>query len=204
MSKYSTSEYKQLRAIVLGRVSTAVPTINGFRKGIDQSVKESSENLLKLDGKIDSINTIVNGANEDIFQEIVWSKGAFAIIPSTDPDGKVENYLSVQKIWNSGKIDISIYDYVVLTGLLNGSPISTQSKQYPGISIFGNGKFIKEIRNANGKNTIYLSDFKQYDKVELVLNGKSTTDDILLHYTNLRQLSIRKVLEKEQLILLKE
>ena len=178
LSKYSTSEYKQLRAIVLGRVSNAVPTINGFRKGIDQSVKESSENLLKLDGKIDSINTIVNGANEDIFQEIVWSKGAFAIIPSTDPDGKVENYSSVQKIWNSGKIDISIYDYVVLTGLLNGSPISTQSKQYPGISIFGNGKFIKGIRIANGKNTIYLSDFKQYDKVELVLNGKSTTDDI--------------------------
>lgn len=108
LSKYSTSEYKQLRAIVLGRVSTAVPTINGFRKGIDQSVKESSENLLKLDGKIDSINTIVNGANEDIFQEIVWSKGAFAIIPSTDPDGKVENYLSVQKFGTQGNRYIDI------------------------------------------------------------------------------------------------
>jgi hypothetical protein len=60
----------------------------------------------------------------------------------------------------SNKIDISGYDKIVLSGLWNGGPSSTNESVYPTLSIFGNGEPIKFVQIEIGASyTMYRADY---------------------------------------------
>lgn len=157
--------------------------IISVKKDAEFSITASSEGLLPqietLEEKVGDLTNLkvkVDGIDKDIFSELQWTKGTWNI-NEEHPNGYNRGYLSVHKIWHTDKIDISYYEYITCRELLNGQPLSTSTDYVPGISIYGDGNFVDQIQGANGINTIYRSDYAQYEKLEAIFQCKSTSDD---------------------------
>jgi hypothetical protein len=146
----------------------------------------------RIDGKISDIELTISGVmNKNIYGALPWIK-AWWVVNESNPNGGQHTYNSVQKVWYC-RTDISIYDSVQCTGLFNGISVSTNTVVYNGINIYGDGNLIASIRNASGINTIYRSDYSQYEKLELVLQCKSTSDDELVSVYENSSVIVNKV-----------
>lgn len=173
------SEYREhlnLRAIVLCSKQNTI-TLRAIASGIDNSIKDMQEKISGNTKDILSITTKINGINENIFPEVFANlKNGWWNINTEYPNGHLANYNSIQRTKCTDKIDITSYESVVLKGLFNGVPLSTQTSRYEACVIYGDDEIVDYVRNITTKSVnIFLSDYKQYKKVEIVLNIKLNT-----------------------------
>lgn len=176
--------YSSLELIVQGKSSSdeefiseyeetyVLVTQQGFIKKTTDSLNELTEKTDKISNDLESLKETVEF---DIFDSIVWNKARWEITEEF-PNGHEISYLSVSKVWYA-RLDISDYDLVTCKGLLNGSPISTAQSGINGINIYGDGNLLSYIRNAEDTYRIYRNDYKEYSRLELVVQGKSTSDN---------------------------
>ena len=165
-----------LRAIILCAKANTI-TLKGISTGITNSIDGIDERVSNNTNSIDSINVRINGVDENIFPELFNNllNGWWAI--DTDhPNGYLMNYNSTQRSKCTDKIDITYYESVTLKGLFNGVPLSNATRRYEACAIYGDGNYIGHIRNISTEaSNIFLSDYSQYSKVEIVLNIKLNT-----------------------------
>lgn len=127
------------------------------------------QKLSELGSKVSSItNDLHGGIDIDITNTIIWSKGVWNY-----EENNVFGADFIKQTYRcSNKIDISAYDEVKLSGLLNGSPMSASGSTVPTITFFGNGEPIGWKMYQNGEAfEINHFDYKDYDKLEIVLNA---------------------------------
>jgi hypothetical protein len=171
LTPYKT--HLNLRAIILCAKANTI-TLKGISTGIANGIDNINKKVSKNTNSIDSINVRINGTNENIFSKLFanllngWWK-----IDTDHPNGFLNRYNSEQRTKCTDKIDITAYESVTLKGLFNGTPLSGQTYQYEACSIYGDGKYVGHIRNITTEaSNIFLSDYSQYSKVEIVLNIK--------------------------------
>lgn len=162
-----------LRAIILCAKANTI-TLKGISAGITNSIDDIDERVSNNTNSIDSINVRINGTDENIFSKLFANLlNGWWRIDTDHPNGFLYGYSSVQRIKCTDKIDITAYESVTLKGLFDGTPLSSQAHQYEACSIYGDGKYIGHIRNITTEaSNIFLSDYSQYSKVEIVLNIK--------------------------------
>lgn len=153
----------------------AYEVLDGLLKSNDNSSSGGDE-LAELEEKVEvntsdiaEINGVLNGAIDvDISDTLTWTNGCWHF--STNQGGGTP-YMQ-QTYRYSNKIDISGYDEVKLSGLWNGGSSSTKSSRYATITFFGNGEQIGWKDYQDGESFVVLrSDYKDYDKLEIVLNA---------------------------------
>ena len=165
-----------LRAIILCAKANTI-TLKGISTGIANSIDDIDERVSNSTNSIDSINVRINGVDENIFPELFNNLlNGWWIIDTDHPNGHLVNYSSTQRSKCTDKIDITYYESVTLKGLFNGVPLSNTTRQYEACAIYGDGNYIGHIRNISTEaSNIFLSDYSQYSKVEIVLNIKLNT-----------------------------
>jgi hypothetical protein len=180
-----------LRAIILCAKANTI-ALKGISTGITNSIDDIDERVSNNTNSIDSINVRINGTDENIFSKLFanllngWWK-----IDTNHPNGFLYGYNSVQRTKCTDKIDITAYESVTLKGLFNGIPLSTQASQYEACSIYGDGEYIGHIRNITTEaSNIFLRDYSQYSKVEIVniklnesLDGPEYDDNVVRVYS---------------------
>lgn len=171
LSKYR--EHLNLRAIVLCSKQNTI-TLRAIASGINNSIKDMQEEISGNTKDIRDVTVKIDGINENIFPEVFANlRNGWWNINTEYPNGHLVNYSSVQRTKCTDKIDITSYDSVVLKGLFNGIALSNQTSQYEACAIYGDGKYIGRIRNITTEaSNIFLSDYSQYSKIEIVLNIK--------------------------------
>lgn len=162
-----------LRAIILCAKANTI-TLKGISTGITNSIDDIDERVSNNTNSIDSINVRINGTDENIFSKLFANLlNGWWRIDTNHPNGFLYGYNSAQRTKCTDKIDITAYESVTLKGLFNGIPLSTQTYQSEACSIYGDGEYIGHIRNITTEaSNIFLSDYSQYSKVEIVLNIK--------------------------------
>lgn len=162
-----------LRAIILCAKANTI-TLKGISTGITNSIDDIDERVSNNTNSIDSINVRINGTDENIFPEVFANlRNGWWNINTEYPNGHLANYNSAQRTKCTDKIDITAYESVTLKGLFNGIPLSGQTSQYEACAIYGDGEYIGHIRNITTEaSNIFLSDYSQYSKIEIVLNIK--------------------------------
>lgn len=162
-----------LRAIILCAKANTI-TLKGISTGITNSIDDIDERVSNNTNSIDSINVRINGTDENIFSKLFANLlNGWWRIDTDHPNGFLYGYNSAQRAKCTDKIDITDYESVTLKGLFNGIPLSTQTSHYEACSIYGDGEYIGHIRNITTEaSNIFLSDYSQYSKVEIVLNIK--------------------------------
>ena len=165
-----------LRAIILCAKANTI-TLKGISTGITNSIDDIDERVSNNTNSIDSINVRINGVDENIFPELFNNLlNGWWVIDTDHPNGYLMNYNSTQRSKCTDKIDITYYESVTLKGLFNGVPLSNTTRQYEACAIYGDGNYIGHIRNISTEaSNIFLSDYSQYSKVEIVLNIKLNT-----------------------------
>ena len=154
-----------VRAIIYSTIASK----NEFDK-LSLGVNQNSSDIGKIYNLIEGVD------NKDIFSSFVWNKRRW-LTGTNQPNGKEQNYNSVQKLWSSNKFDISDYDTVTVKGLSNNISISNSADKLSSLVLYGNDNVIYELIDGTGPVTINTSDYSQYTKLELILQTKSTSDN---------------------------
>lgn len=170
------SAYKghvNLRAIILCAKADTI-NLRGVASGIINDMESMTGEISSHAQSISVINNRINGRDENIFLELFANlQDGWWCIDTENPNGYLRSYNTVQRTRCTDKIDITYYESVTLNGLFNGEKTSNNTRQYEACSIYGDGKYIDYVRNISTEpHTVYLSDYKQYGKVEIVLNIK--------------------------------
>lgn len=165
-----------LRAIILCAKANTI-TLKGISTAITNSIDDIDERVSNNTNSIDSINVRINGIDENNFSKLFANLlNGWWRIDTDHPNGFLYGYNSAQRTKCTDKIDITAYESVTLKGLFNGISLSNQTSQYEACSIYGDGEYIGHIRNISTEaSNIFLSDYSQYSKVEIVLNIKLNT-----------------------------
>jgi hypothetical protein len=154
-----------VRAIIYSTIASK----NEFDK-LSLDVNQNSSDIGKIYNLIEGVD------NKDIFSLFVWNKRRW-LTGTNQPNGKAQNYNSVQKLWSSNRLDISEYDTVTVKGLSNNISISNSANKLSSLVLYGNDNVIYELTDGTGPVTINTSDYSQYTKLELILQTKSTSDN---------------------------
>ena len=154
-----------VRAIIYSTIASK----NEFDK-LSLDVNQNSSDIGKIYNLIEGVD------NKDIFSSFVWNKRRW-LTGTNQPNGKEQNYNSVQKLWSSNKFDISDYDTVTVKGLSNNISISNSADKLSSLVLYGNDNVIYELIDGTGPVTINTSDYSRYTKLELILQTKSTSDN---------------------------
>ena len=168
-------QYPDLIAIIAVK-KDANFSITASSEGLLPQIEALKEEVSSSFGDLTNLKVKVDGIDKDILTDLQWGKG-FWRVTAEHPNGEKLNYSSVQKRWCTDKIDISSYEYVACTGLLNGSPVSTPTEKIPAVLIYGDGNLVDMIISALETNTIYRSDYAQYETLEAIFQCQSTSDD---------------------------
>lgn len=125
--------------------------------------------LSELGSEVDGLEGSLKGVVDlEISDTITWAKGCWHF---ENNQGEGSPFMK-ETYRYSNKIDISNYEEVKVSGLLNGGPSSTKDSTWPTITYFGDGNPIGWRMYQNGEAfTIYRSDYKDYNKLEIVLNA---------------------------------
>ena len=154
-----------VRAIIYSTIASK----NEFDK-LSLDVNQNSSDIGKIYNLIEGVD------NKDIFSSFVWNKRRW-LTGTNQPNGKAQNYNSVQKLWSSNRLDISEYDTVTVKGLSNNISISNSADKLSSLVLYGNDNVVYELTDGTGPVTINTSDYSQYTKLELILQTKSTSDN---------------------------
>ena len=150
-------------------IYSTIASKNEFDK-LSLDVNQNSSDIGKIYNLIEGVD------NKDIFSLFVWNKRRW-LTGTNQPNGKAQNYNSVQKLWSSNRLDISEYDTVTVKGLSNNISISNSADKLSSLVLYGNDNVIYELTDGTGPVTINTSDYSQYTKLELILQTKSTSDN---------------------------
>lgn len=150
-------------------IYSTIASKNEFDK-LSLDVDQNSSDIGKIYNLIEGVD------NKDIFSSFVWNKRRW-LTGTNQPNGKAQNYNSVQKLWSSNRLDISEYDTVTVKGLSNNISISNSADKLSSLVLYGNDNVIYELTDGTGPVTINTSDYSQYTKLELILQTKSTSDN---------------------------
>jgi hypothetical protein len=166
------SQYNKLEIVLNAYQSEAtyVPSIKVTKVGgLSNDVKDLKKESASVGETVSELKTSILGVdNVDIADTINWTNGCWHFESN---QGAGSPYMQ-QTYRYSNKIDISGYDEVKLSGLWNGGPSSTKDSNYPTITYFGDGNPIGWRQYKSGESfIIYRSDYKDYDKLEIVLNA---------------------------------
>ena len=154
-----------VRAIIYSTIASK----NEFDK-LSLDVNQNSSDIGKIYNLIEGVD------NKDIFSSFVWNKRRW-LTGTNQPNGKAQNYNSVQKLWSFNRLDISEYDTVTVKGLSNNISISNSADKLSSLVLYGNDNVVYELTDGTGPVTINTSDYSQYTKLELILQTKSTSDN---------------------------
>lgn len=150
-------------------IYSTIASKNEFDK-LSLDVNQNSSDIGKIYNLIEGVD------NKDIFSLFVWNKRRW-LTGTNQPNGKAQNYNSVQKLWSSNRLDISEYDTVTVKGLSNNISISNSADKLSSLVLYGNDNVVYELTDGTGPVTINTSDYSQYTKLELILQTKSTSDN---------------------------
>lgn len=150
-------------------IYSTIASKNEFDK-LSLDVDQNSSDIGKIYNLIEGVD------NKDIFSSFVWNKRRW-LTGTNQPNGKAQNYNSIQKLWSSNRLDISEYDTVTVKGLSNNISISNSADRLSSLVLYGNDNVIYELTDGTGPVTINTSDYSQYTKLELILQTKSTSDN---------------------------
>ena len=166
-------EHLNLRAIILCAKDGNI-TLRGISSGLISNMDNMNVEISNNSQSIVAINAKINGTDENIFSALFANlKNGWWRIDESHPNGYEHAYNSVQRTRCTDKIDITAYESVTLKGLFNGIPLSNLIVQYEACAIYGDDQYIGHIRNISTEaSNIFLADYKQYKKVEIVLNIK--------------------------------
>lgn len=145
----------------LNDVSIVITAGNKF--AYKRSLDKSNEN-------IETLNDIVVGCvNKEIISDAIWEKGLWSY--TNDKGGG--SYAELQTYRYSNKIDISLYDSVILSGLARIAHLSSSSDLKAAVAIYGDGQKVKmvECSESGAIVNIYRADYAQYGKLEIVVNA---------------------------------
>ena len=166
-------EHLNLRAIILCEKNGSI-MLRGISSGLISNMDNMNVEISNNSQSIVAINAKINGTDENIFSALFANlKNGWWRIDENHPNGYEHAYNSVQRTRCTDKIDITAYESVTLKGLFNGGPLSNLTAQYEACAIYGDDRYIGHIRNISTEaSNIFLSDYKQYKKVEIILNIK--------------------------------
>lgn len=150
-------------------IYSTIASKNEFDK-LSLDVDQNSSDIGKIYNLIEGVD------NKDIFSSFVWNKRRW-LTGTNQPNGKAQNYNSVQKLWSSNRLDISEYDTVTVKGLSNNISISNSADKLSSLVLYGNDNVVYELTDGTGPVTINTSDYSHYTKLELILQTKSTSDN---------------------------
>ena len=166
-------EHLNLRAIILCAKDGSI-TLRGISSGLISNMDNMNVEISNNSQSIVAINAKINGTDENIFSALFANlKKGWWCIDEDNPNGYERVYNSVQRVRCTDKIDITAYESVTLKGLFDGRGLSSSVSQYEACAIYGDDQYIGHIRNISTEaSNIFLSDYKQYKKVEIILNIK--------------------------------
>ena len=150
-------------------IYSTIASKNEFDK-LSLDVDQNSSDIGKIYNLIEGVD------NKDIFSSFVWNKRRW-LTGTNQPNGKAQNYNSIQKLWSSNRLDISEYDTVTVKGLSNNISISNSADKLSSLVLYGNDNVVYELTDGTGPVTINTSDYSHYTKLELILQTKSTSDN---------------------------
>ena len=150
-------------------IYSTIASKNEFDK-LSLDVDQNSSDIGKIYNLIEGVD------NKDIFSSFVWNKRRW-LTGTNQPNGKAQNYSSIQKLWSSNRLDISEYDTVTVKGLSNNISISNSADKLSSLVLYGNDNVVYELTDGTGPVTINTSDYSHYTKLELILQTKSTSDN---------------------------
>lgn len=163
--------FDKVEIVVTARQSedVYVPSIKVTQlKGLKAQTKDLTSLVKTLNQDMYNVQKVVTGVfDENIANTIYWTKGCWHF--TTNQGGGSQFMKDTYRY--SNKIDISDYDKIVLSGLWNGGPSSTNESVYPTLSILGNDEPIKFVQIEIGAQyTMYRVDYQDYDKLEIIIN----------------------------------
>ena len=155
-----------VRAIIYSTIASK----NEFDK-LSLGVNQNSSDIGKIYNLIEGVD------NKDIFSLFVWNKRRW-LTGTNQPNGKEQNYNSVQKLWSSNKFDISDYDTVTVKGLSNNISISNSADKLSSLVLYGNDRqeSVLAVISDKGSAAIQICQFavsigKQHNALVSVANG---------------------------------
>lgn len=175
--RYDYKDYEKLEIVLNAYQSeeTYVPSVKVTKeRGLSKDVKDLKKESASVEETVSKLETSILGVdNVDIADTLTWTNGVWHYQNNT---GGGNDYQK-QTYRYSNKIDISDYDGVKLSGIWNGTSASASGNTMASITFFGDNEPIKFIQVVDGESyVIFRSDYRQYDKLEIVLNARQSEE----------------------------